>query len=278
VWAKNAFAERYYSAGSSQERLQDFHVMLADDSIRAIIFSVGGDTALDLLAGLDYGLIKKKPKIISGISDATTLLHAISAKTGLITFLGMELKYYASEKMSYQDQSFRRAWFGDYQGQIQPNINWREIEGTFTRYHGWQTIRGGGAEGRLVGGNFSCLLQLVDTEYQLPFAGNILFIETYKWPKKKIHRALMQLKLRGLLDGLSGMIVGYCMGSDDQEDGGNNQPLGELILEVADEYNFPIMQVGEIGHQVENFTQPMGARVRIDASNLMLEVLEPVTA
>lgn len=89
VVAPHALGQYYYSSGTTEERLSDFHLMLKDPSIKAIIFSVGGNTAIDLLEGLDYELIKQNPKIIAGISDATTLLNPIFLKTGLITFLGL---------------------------------------------------------------------------------------------------------------------------------------------------------------------------------------------
>ncbi|MDX1535948.1 MAG: LD-carboxypeptidase [Candidatus Spechtbacterales bacterium] len=276
VFSDNAFNQYYYSAGTTQERIDDFHSMLEDDDIGAILFSVGGDTAIDLLPHLNFELIREKRKIISGISDATTLLHSITAKTGLITHLGIELHYYEDQDLSYQNDSIKRAWFDGNLEDINPNSNWKDLRKTYNQYAGWQTIKKGKAKGMFVGGNFSSFMQLVNTEYALPFEDNLLFFETYKYPKKLIHKALKQLELHGILEKISGMVIGYLLDSENPKVMGNEQPLKELVLEVVDEYDFPVMQIGEIGHQVENFIQPIGAKVEMDVSKLSLKILETV--
>ncbi len=277
VVAPNAYAKQYYSAGTAQERLNDFHSLIANPEIKAVLFSAGGDTASDLVEHLDYDLIRNNPKIISGISDATTLLSPITAKTGLITFLGLEILDYADHGMEYETQSIQDMWFNGSAREIQANPNWKELRDNNTRYTGWQTIREGGAEGVLFGGNSESFIQLLDTPYELRPQKGMLFFETYKQPKKQIHKTLMQLKLRGVLEDISGMIIGYCSESDKEDVVGNEQPLKETVLEVTDGYSFPIMQIGEIGHFVENFMQPIGARTKMDASALRFETLENVT-
>jgi len=275
--APHALNQHYYSAGTAEERLSDFHTLIADDSVKAIIFSGGGDTAIDLVAHLDYELIKSHPKIIAGISDATTVLSPITAKTGLITFLGLEFLDFADYQLPYTVASIKQQWFTGGVGDIHANPDWRDLDTTYTTYAGWQTIRAGEAEGRLVGGNSESFIQLLDTDYELILPNSILFIETYRLPKKQIHKALMQLKLRGVLDRINGLIMGYCLESDDPQRVGNDQPLAETILEVTEAYDFPIMQIGEIGHRVENCLQPYGARVQMDATRLTFTLREDVT-
>jgi len=105
VLAPNALAEHYYSAGTAQQRLDDFHWALKNPDVKGIMFSVGGNTAIELVGKLDYELIRQNPKVITGISDATTLLNPIYAKTGLITFLGPEFTDFALEPMTYEVES-----------------------------------------------------------------------------------------------------------------------------------------------------------------------------
>ncbi len=278
VVAKNAYAKHYYSAGTPQERVDDFHSLIADPTIKAMVFSAGGDTASDLLPHLDYNLIRNNPKIISGISDATTLLSPITAKTGLITFLGLEILDYADHEMEYETQSIQDMWFDGSAREMRPNPNWKELKNNHTTYTQWQMIREGSAEGTLFGGNSESFIQLLDTAYDFRVPNGLLFFETYKQPKKQIHKTLMQLKLHGVLDDIAGLVVGYCLESDKQEVVGNEQPIAETILEVTKEYSFPIMQIGEIGHCVENFMQPIGVGAKMDATNLRFEITENVTA
>jgi len=278
ILAPNTLAKHYYSAGTAQQRLDDFRWVLQNPNVKGIVFSVGGNTAIELVDKLDYELIKQNPKVIAGISDATTLLNPIFAKTGLISFLGIEFLDFAIEPMEYEAASIKQAWFDGSPGYIQPNPNWRDFDNLPTSYKGWRVIRPGVAEGRVVGGNFSSFAQLYHTEYMPDVTGNILVMEHYKLSKRDIHNSLAKLRLWGAFDKISGLIIGYCVGSDDPSANGNDRDLAEMVLEVADGYDFPIMQIGEIGHNVENMMLPIGAKARLDATNKSFEILEKVTA
>ncbi len=277
ILAPNALAEHYYSAGTVQQRLDDFHWALKNPDVKGIVFSVGGFTCIELVDKLDYDLIKQHPKIIAGISDATTLLNPILAKTGLITFLGIELTDFGLEPMTYEAKSLKRAWFEGGIGAIQANPNWRDFDDLPTAYSGWETIRPGVAEGVIVGGNSVGFDQLYRTEYAPDVTGNILVLEFYKCGKQEIHGVLARFKLWGVLDKVSGLVVGYCLGSDQPGVKGNERTMKDLVLEVTSDYNFPVMQIGEIGHNVENIMLPIGARARLDATAKTFEILESVT-
>ncbi|HEV2402639.1 MAG TPA: LD-carboxypeptidase [Candidatus Saccharimonadales bacterium] len=277
VLAPNALVEHYYSAGTVQQRLDDFHWALKNPDVKAIIFSVGGNTAIELVDKLDYGLIKQHPKIIAGISDSTTLQNPILAKTGLITFLGLEFMDFAVEPMTYEVAAIKQAWFDGELGSIHPNPSWRDFNDLPTTYKGWRTIRPGIiAEGTIIGGNFSGFMHIYPTEYMPIIEGSILVTEFYMYSKRDVHSALAKLKFYGILDKINGLIIGYCRGSDQPGLKGNDRDIAELVLEVTDGYNFPIMQIGEIGHNVENMMLPIGARARLDAGNKVFEIVERV--
>jgi muramoyltetrapeptide carboxypeptidase len=277
VLAPHALGHHYYSSGTSEERLHDFHWALNNPDIKAIIFSVGGNTAIDLVEGLDYELIKQNPKIIAGISDATTLLDAITAKTGLVTFLGIEFMDYAKESMAYETEAIKKAWFEGDIGTIQPNANWKDFDNLSTSYTGWQCIREGKAQGKIIGGNYGCFVQLRATGYWPNITNGIFVMETYKKNKKDIHQALAQLKLWGVLDQINGLIIGYCLGSDAPTVSGNDRSMNDVVLEVTDGYDFPILWMGEIGHNVENIMLPIGAVGEINTSQLTFTISESVS-
>lgn len=277
VLSPNALGQHFYSSGTAEERTNDFHWALSNPDFKAIIFMVGGNTAIDLVEGLNYDLIKQNPKIISGISDATTLLDAITAKTGLITFLGLEFLDYATEPMKYETEAIKKAWFDGDIDDIKPNTNWRDFDALPTTYKGWETIREGKSEGVIAGGNFTCFSQLFGTDYYQDPAGSLLTIETYKLSKREVHRMLMQLRLRGVFDKISGLIIGYCLGSDDIETVGNDRSLKDVVLETTEDYDFPILWIGEVGHNVENIMLPIGAKASLDSTKKTFTILETVT-
>ena len=69
-------------------RCSEIHSAFLDPEVKAIICTIGGLSANELLPHLDYDLIKANPKIFCGYSDITLLHHAIFTQTGLHTFYG----------------------------------------------------------------------------------------------------------------------------------------------------------------------------------------------
>ncbi len=83
-------AERKYGylSAPDDERAADFMMLVQDPEVDAIFFIRGGWGCARLVDLLDYEIIANHPKIIMGFSDITTLLNAITARTGLVTFHG----------------------------------------------------------------------------------------------------------------------------------------------------------------------------------------------
>ncbi len=77
-----------YLAGTDQHRADDINGMFADPDVKAILTLRGGWGCNRLLDLVDYKLISQNPKILMGYSDITSLLLALNAKTGLVTFHG----------------------------------------------------------------------------------------------------------------------------------------------------------------------------------------------
>lgn len=277
VLGEHALGEYWYHSATRENRLKDFHSMVTNPDIKAIFFALGGYTAVDLLDGIDYDLVKNNPKIITGISDCTTLLNPIFAKTGLITFHGLEFSFHGYPgRADYQLASLRHNFIAGGKGEIRPNPAWRDWRDTPTSYSGWQTIRGGQSTGKLIGGNLLSLKHFLDTPYSPDLAQATLFLEGYKLDKRAIHAGLADLKLRGVFEKISGLVIGYWVGSDNPGQDYNKRPLESVILEVVGDYSFPIMQVGEIGHYVENAIIPIGAVASIDADKLTFTIEEEV--
>ncbi len=273
-FAQHAFAQDYYSAGSIEQRTHDLMAAFADPEIKAVFFSTGGATAIDVVDQLDYDMIAENPKILAGLSDSSTLLNAVTAKTGLVTFHGFELLDFSGHEMEYTAQSARQVWFDRWFGDYRPNPEWRDLEGDETTYQGWREIKPGMARGTAVGGNSDAIMQLVGTDYCPPIDGSVLFLETYRLQKRHIQALLATLKLRGAFESISGLVLGYCLGSD-ASGTGNDRDIANIVLETTADYTFPVLQIGEIGHQVENLILPIGATIEFDTSSPSLGLPEP---
>ena len=58
-----------------------------DKSVQMVLFG-GGESAVEILPYIDYENIRRYPKLFSSYSDGTSILNAIYAQTGLLTYYG----------------------------------------------------------------------------------------------------------------------------------------------------------------------------------------------
>lgn len=90
---KLSFSEHYFEndifySAPIASRVADLEAAFADESVDAILTTIGGFNSNELLPYLDFDLIARHPKIFCGYSDTTALLNAIYAKTGMQTYMG----------------------------------------------------------------------------------------------------------------------------------------------------------------------------------------------
>lgn len=69
------------------------------------------------------------------------------------------------------------------------------------------------------------------------------------------------------------MIIGWFEDSE-LKDKGKNRSVSDLILEITKEYSFPILEIGELGHNVENYIFPIGCKASINADKKYLSIDE----
>jgi len=273
---KNVFKRHYYSAGTVEERLSDIHKAFADKSVKAVIISIGGESANQLLDGLDFELIKRNPKIFCGISDGTTLLDSIFSKTGLVTYHGPDLIFTFGLPMSpIIKENLIKTLFDGSVGELYPNPNWKGLDklNKNEKYNGWQCVRKGKAIGKLVGGNITCLTNLDNTEFRPNYKNSILFLEAYEVNVESLDMLFTHFRQTKVFNEINGLILGYFYGSCLQ-DKKRDRKVSEVILEITKSYSFPILEIGELGHNVENYIFPIGCRATIDAEKKYFSIDE----
>lgn len=262
--AKNYSEKLFYSAGTRAQRLEDFHAMWTNPDVDMILMSIGGNTATELLDDIDFDIIKRNPKIFSGISDGTVLLNAITSKTGLITYHGPDLCFTFGQPISACiRKNIQETFFQDTVQHLQPNPSWRAYEHPEAIYSGWKTVRSGKASGSLVGGHISLILNNLSLGYTPDFDGSILFLEgTHKI--ESLHCDLYSLKLHGVFEKISGLILGWFEWKTPSIPE-HDRSVSDIVLEITKGYNFPIIEIGELGHCVENYAFPIGGNATMDA-------------
>jgi len=255
------------SGGSAKERADELNSMFKDNSVQAIWCAHGGDTVIELLEYIDFDNIKNNPKVFMGMSDIDVLHLAINKKVGLTTFNSCDPKIGRGFDF---DREYSQKWF------TERMINGsKQIESNSE----WKTVREGVAEGKVLGCNLTSLVKIAGTEYFPDFADSILFLEGYSTDIKKAIYKLTQIKLLGVFDKIKGIVVGHVLGFEvnpQHDKDGNRVNFEDIVLDITKDYDFPILKINEFGHRCDNFFVPIGAKMKMDATNKTLDISEEI--
>ena len=263
VYSPEIFVRDLYFAGPAERRLNELTSLLTRDDIAALICVRGGYGANYLLDRLDFNLFAQHPKILLGCSDITSLLTAITNRSGLVTFHGPMIAKDIAEG-SFDNTSWNNA--------LQGAQSW-EISTP-----GVEVLRPGRAEGRLYGGCLSMLAASLGTPFEIETDGTILFIEDIGEKPFRIDRMLMQLHLAGKLKGVRGFVFGEML--DCRPPAGETYTLQQVILHLLRDYEAPIVYGLKSGHvSANNITLPIGVQAELTASGegVALKILEAAT-
>jgi len=266
--------KRSGNAGDVRNRVADLHDAFADSRVAAILIGVGGTNAIDMLPHLDYELIRAHPKPICGFSDATVILNAIYARTGLVTYYGpMLFSFVGNVEPDYTLENFRKAVLQRASYVLTPAAKW----GNYTELNsdrineGYQVIREGNADGVLVGGHVPSLNLLQGTDYLPDLNGAVLFIEICerygKATIEKLNQYLGALLLQKGAGGIRALLVGRLYAAD----GVTADELKRVLLSRDDLSHIPIIVNVDFGHTTPMVTLPVGGRIRIGNGGIFID-------
>jgi muramoyltetrapeptide carboxypeptidase len=264
---KNRFG---HLAGTDEERAADFNAMFADPEVKAIICLRGGSGAARILPLIDYEQVKANPKPLLGYSDITALHCALQSQTGLISFHGPNG---SGSWNSFHANQFQQLFFD------QKLLNFKnEVtkgDDLVAKGNRIQTLTKGTVEGKILGGNLTVLTALSGTPYYPDFQDAILFIEDVGEDPYRIDRMMSTLKLNGTLGKIKGFVFGQC--SDCKPGSGYG---AFTVDQIMDQYIIPLgipAYFGAmIGHISKQFIIPVGARIRLNADQGSITLLEKV--
>lgn len=271
---KSVYKRYGYLAGTDEDRAQDINQMFADPTVKAIIAIRGGWGSNRILDLLNYKIIKQNPKIFMGYSDITSLLLAINAKTGLVTFHGpMAAQPWTGFTTKYMKDVLFDAGKVGFSNPVDDEDDLIHTKNRIL------TIRKGQATGKLLGGSLTLLTSMLGSRYLPKFNGAILFVEDVDEDIYRVDRMLTQLKTAGILDRIAGFVFGKCTdcGTGKNSTGSN---YGSLTMQQVLEHHIVPLRIpawygSMIGHDNKIFTLPEGSLVTIDANNGTIQMLEP---
>lgn len=269
VLGRNALHRKGYLAGTDAHRAEDINRMFGDSGIDGIIALRGGWGSNRILPLLGYDVIRANPKILMGYSDVTSLLVALYARCGLVSFHGpVGISTWNTFTVDY----VRRVLF---EGEAVKMANPRHVGPPLVqmqdRIH---TVTPGTARGRLIGGNLSVLVSMMGSPYLPDWDGHILFLEDTDEEVYRIDRMLTQLSLAGILSRLAGIVFGKCTNCE-PENNARSLTLRQVFDHHFRSLGIPCWYGAMIGHIGDKFTIPIGVRAEIDAHAGTITLLEP---
>jgi muramoyltetrapeptide carboxypeptidase len=267
VYEESIFDRDRYFAGSVERRVSELETMFLRDEVRAVICARGGYGSNYLLPLLDPGKIRSRAKPFIGYSDITSLATYFCDALNLVAFHGPMVAKDFAKPDGVDVESWQAALGG--------RENWRL---DFDLASGVKPLGEGSTEGVLYGGCLSMLVESLGTPYEIRTGGTILFIEDVGTKPYQVDRMLMHLKLAGKFEGVRGFIFGEML--DCHRSPLQGYTLEEVVMRVVGDFGVPVAYGLRSGHvSRQNITLPLGvsARLKVDASGVSLEMLEPAT-
>ncbi|WP_406694793.1 LD-carboxypeptidase [Singulisphaera sp. Ch08] len=258
-----------YLGGTDDQRADELNGFIRDPKVRAIFPVRGGYGLTRIIDRIDYPALRKDPKIIIGYSDLTALHLAVAREAKVITFHSpMPMGGLARDEkkeITFAGRSFQRVIFADQYQQGQNGFVVAVPEGRKP-----ETLVGGKASGRLLGGNLTLLCSTLGTPYAIQPKGAILLIEDVNEAPYRVDRSLSQLRLAGVLDQLAGVVIG----SFTSKEPADRNETDRVLREYFAQSKVPVILNFPIGHTPHNATVPHGGLVELNADEAELKVLE----
>lgn len=255
TFAKHADSSYGRFAGTVRQRTADFQKALDDTHLKMIFCSRGGYGAVHIADKLDFTVFRHHPKWLVGYSDIT-LLHQLFQKNGFASLHAPMARHLAIEAEN------------DFAVQSLKNILFGKIPAYECPAHSLN--RQGKAIGKLVGGNLSVLYGMRGTPYDLAPEGSILFIEDIGERPYHIDRMMNNLKLGGVLEKITGLIIGQF--TEYEEDKLMKKKVYESILEIVKEYTYPVCFNFPVGHTEKNYPLLCGAKAELEVTDKFAEL------
>lgn len=276
----------FYRSGSIAERAEELNALLRNPEVRCVMSSIGGMNSNSILPYLDYDALRRDPKIVIGYSDVTALLLGIYARTGLVTYYGPAMAASFGEFPPLVDETFQyfknvvcgaarpphclptpTAWTDEF-------VDWKAQSGAKnTRPNKLITVRGGRAEGRVIGGNLNTMTGIWGSPFMPEIRrGDLLLIEDCLEDAADVERSFSLLKLNGVFDRIGGLLLGK---HERFNDCGSGRAPWQILREVMGNVNFPVLAEFDCCHTHPMLTMPIGVRASLDADAQTLTLLEP---
>lgn len=283
VVGQTCWTEYKAKSASAKKRAEELNLMLQDPAVQIVFPPWGGELLNEILEFVEFE--KMTPKWIIGYSDISTLLLAVTLKTGIATAHGtnlVDLRGHVSDPTTAQWEKVLFTKAGEEVIQYPSEkyqLKWQHEYVTDWIYHlseptKWKTINNTPLfiKGRLLGGCVDVIRHLIGTpfgnvkEFQQKYINNepiIWFLENCELSVTNLRRSLVQMKLAGWFDHCSGILFGRSAAKETVHD----YHVLDVYMELSEELNIPIAYDFDCGHMPPQLTFINGAYAEVRVYN-----------
>ncbi|WP_025784369.1 S66 peptidase family protein [Sporosarcina sp. D27] len=267
----------------SKKRAEEFNNMMLNEDIQLIIPPWGGELLIETLEYIDFEKIQSK--WVLGYSDISTLLLAITLKTGVATAHGTNLVDLRGEYsddttamwhsvlstktgesiLQHSSEKYQKEWQHDnptpYIFNLTEQTYWKSTEDEKVNM-----------QGRLLGGCIDTISHLVGTPFGdiKNFRKNYIEGDSIIWyfencdsSSTDLRRALLQMKFAGWFENCTGIMFGRSPANTPVE----NYTVEDVYNELSNELQIPILYDIDCGHVPPQITLINGAYAQVESDN-----------
>jgi muramoyltetrapeptide carboxypeptidase LdcA involved in peptidoglycan recycling len=271
-FSTNAEVMDRFDSSPVEARVSDLHEAFADPGVNAMLTTLGGYNSNQLLASLDYDLIRANPKIFCGFSDITALATAIHARTGLVTYSGPHFTTFGMKHgIDYTKEYFERCLMSEEPFEVPPADHWsddpwyeEQENRDLVPNPGYEVIYEGEAEGTLLGGHLGTLCLLFGTSFMPDLDGSVLMLEDDEEAQPHhFDRELQSLLHQPGFDGVRGIVFGKFQRASEMD----YDTLKTILKSKRELDGMPVVAGASFGHTTPQFTFPIGGYGRLHAGD-----------
>ena len=293
-----------YVKAHPEQRAQDLLEAFRDPALDMILCAIGGDDTYRLLPYLfEHGELADaiSEKVFLGFSD-TTINHLMLHKLGLRSFYGQaflpDICELSPELLPYTRRYFEELIFTGTIREIRPSDVWYEERQHFSPdqvgrplishpNQGFELLQGPPVfSGKILGGCIDSMYDIFngDRYADMPvlcrryglfpaaeeWKGRILLLESSEEkPSPELYRrSLEYLKEAGVFEAVSGVLAGTPMDETYAEE------YRQLLPEVIDRPELPVVFNLNIGHAKPRCILPFGVEALVDAGKQVIRFIE----
>ena len=258
---------------SGRTRADEFHALISDPDVAAVIAATGGEYNYEVLPFLDADLIRNNPKWFCGYSDPTNIEYYMTTVLDIATIYGVNAGSFDWSPLHEYQENALAIIGGNIVTQHSYDLwdstrDWSEVHmDTPVRWDVYCPGEEGPHSdklefsGRIIGGCTDIITKLIGTPYdgtrgfieKYKEDGFIWYFDTFEMNANNLYLTMLQMKYAGYFENAQAIIFGrvmYPCGSEDQE-------YIELLKLVFPD--IPFIWGADIGHTKPAMTLINGA-------------------